>query len=455
MDKINFLSKSRGIKNLSLRIVSVLRRFGPGAGRFEKILRKFGQVTGSLDCVPTFAITAVTLKRHPKVIRELSRQGVEFAVHGNVHIDYGVIPAEEQSRHFNNAIDIFKSCGIPFTGFRAPFLRINGETLRVLDSLGFPYDSSHSVHWDVLDSAAYPEMAWSEYRRLLAFYDALKAEDCQVVPRFQDGLIEIPVSIPDDEAMVERLGITGGDGISAVWRNILQKTYDRGELFTLQLHPERIALCEKALQDTIKQARRYDPPVWVTTLKEIAAWWRERSAFKFEVEEVERGRYRVKAACSDRAMILLRQGNISAPAGEWWDGYQNIKSRDFIVTSPARPMLGIGLNAAPAAVSFLKNEGYALEKSDEPGNYSLYLNSLEQFTPADEKPLAEQLERSGATLLRYWRWPDRHQSALTVTGDIDAMTLIDFALRIRENWAQNHRKLSQAAGRNDRISMPA
>jgi peptidoglycan/xylan/chitin deacetylase (PgdA/CDA1 family) len=441
MGSVGFLSKSRGIKNLFLRIISVLSRFGLTSGKFEKILRKFGLITASLGCVPTFAITAVTLKRHPKVIQELSRQGVEFAVHGHIHVDYGVISSEEQNRHFDKAIETFKSCGIPFTGFRAPFLRINGETLPVLDSLGFPYDSSSSVHWDVLDSAGYPDQAWGEYQRLLDFYQSQKAGDCLVLPRSQDGFIEIPVSIPDDEAMVERLGITRGRNIGAIWQEILQKSYDRGELFTLQLHPERISLCETALKDTVKLARQFNPPVWVATLREIAGWWREKNGFEFEISEVGRGRYSVNASCSGRATILFKQCNVSAPAEKWYDGYQSVMARDFILESHTRPAIGVALNTSPAAISFLKNEGYALEKSDQPGNYGIFLNNLAQFSAVDEKPLAEYLEHSGAARLRFWRWPDRARSALSVTGDIDAMTLIDFALRIRENWQQNGRKL--------------
>ena len=132
---------------------------------------------------------------------------------------------------------------------------------------------------------------------------------------------------------------------------------------------------------------------------------------------------------------------MSAPAEKWYDGYQSVTARDFTLESPARPFIGIGFNTAPSAINFLKNEGYALEKSEQPGNYGIYLNNLEQFSAADEKPLSEQLEHSGAALLRYWRWPDHARSALSVTGDIDAMTLIDFALRIKENWQQNRRKL--------------
>ena len=92
MDTVGFLSKSRGYKNLSLRIVSIVRRFGVGARKFERLLLRFGALTKSLGCRPTFAITAVTLKRHPRAIRELCRLGVEFMVHGYIHTDYAVVP---------------------------------------------------------------------------------------------------------------------------------------------------------------------------------------------------------------------------------------------------------------------------------------------------------------------------------------------------------------------------
>ncbi|OGO23737.1 MAG: hypothetical protein A2144_05170 [Chloroflexi bacterium RBG_16_50_9] len=430
---VKFLSKSRGIKNLFLRFLSVPKRFGLTSKKFDKLLNKYSMLADRLGCVPTFAITAVTLKRHPELARELGRRGIEFAIHGYIHTDYGVLPLEEQVKHFKRAIHTFQECRLPFTGFRAPFLRTNGQTPQALSHLAFPYDSSHSVHWDVVDQAKYARDSWREYERLLAFYQTRKAGEYPVLPRTHDGFVEIPVSIPDDEAMIERLGITDGREISDVWVNILQRAYDRGELFTLQLHPERISLCETALANVIDKAAQYKPTVWVATLKEIAEWWKQRENFTLDIDASGNNVYQIHANCSERATVLLRHGRVNVATAPWFHGYETVMARDFILESPARPVIGVGPDSSPVAVKFLQSEGYAVEKSDQAENYGLFLSDLAEFQEADEKPLAEKLEKSGAPLLRYWRWPDQARSALSVTGDIDSITLIDFALRIWEN----------------------
>jgi peptidoglycan/xylan/chitin deacetylase (PgdA/CDA1 family) len=407
--------------------------------------------------VPTFPVTAVVLKRHPKQIKELCQRGIEFAVHGYIHTDYGVLPLEEQAKHFKRAIDTFGSYHIPYTGFRAPFLRTNDQTPQVLARLGFAYDSSYVLHWNVIDKTRYSDQSWREYDRLLRFCQSRKAEEYLAVPRPMDGFVEIPVSIPDDEVMVDRLGITDVSKISEIWAAILQITYKTGELFTLSLHPERFSLCEKALTDIIQQAKQLDPPVWVATLRGIAEWWKERASFKLQISPQGSGRYRVLADCSDRATLLLRNCKANAPVSEWSDGYQTIKARDFILESPARPAIGIGLDSSPAVVDFLHNEGFVVERSERPDNYAIYFSNLAQFDEADEKPLAQKIEQAGAHLLRYWRWPDRAKSALSVTGDIDSMTLIDFGLRILENWREDGKKgpgLPQVKTQNGKLCTP-
>ena len=173
MSPIPFLSKSRGVRNLAWRMGTVISRFGISSHRYEDLLRRFGAVTNQLDCVPTFPITAVTLRRHPTVVKELSRKGVEFAVHGYIHTDYGVLDLEEQLRHFGKAVHTFKECEVPYTGFRAPFVRVNDDTFTALGDTGFLYDSSDVVHWDVLNEAEYRANSWAEYERILDFYTSI------------------------------------------------------------------------------------------------------------------------------------------------------------------------------------------------------------------------------------------------------------------------------------------
>ncbi len=422
-----------------LRVRAVLRRFGITSKVIEWRLNRYRDITAKFGCVPTFPLTAVTLKRHPKLIRELSRKGVEFAIHGYIHTDYSSLSLEEQLRHFKKAIDTFKRYQIPFIGFRAPYLRVNNKTPEALGGLGFLYDSSHVIHWDVVDESKSSPHGWSAYKMLLDFYQPRGAEQYLALPRFTNGFVEIPVSIPDDEAMVDRLGITDEKEITEIWGAILERTYARGELFTVQLHHERILLCESALVHILHRARELNPQVWITTLGGIAKWWKEREKFTFEVNYEGEGRYRIRANCSEEATLLLKDCKVDSPVAEWSNGYQSISARDFVIECPVRPVIGVGLDSSAEAVSFLKSEGFAVELSDQPDNYGIYLTDLANFQETDEKPLSEAIEHSNAPLVRYWRWPEQARSALAMTGDIDSITLIDFVLRLFETWRQNGR----------------
>lgn len=439
MSPIPFLSKSRGIGNLTSRIISVLRRFGFSSKKFERLLNRYSAITREMGCAPTLPITAVVLKRHPELGRKLCQQGIELAVHGYIHTDYGVLPFETQVEHYRKAISTFKECRIPFTGFRAPLVQINGKTPHALQSLGFLYDSSLPVHWDVIDRTKYSKGSWHEYERLLELYQPLDARNYLVLPRLIDGFVEIPLSIPDDEVMVDRLNIHDARKIGEVWGAILDETYRRGELFTLQLHPERIAICEMALVEVLKKAGQSQPPVWIATLGEISTWWQEKERFAFTINSPGENKYRVFADCTDSATILSKNCKVNTPARNWCNGYQSIKARDFVLESPSRPVIGVSPDTSPAAISFLHSEGFIVERSEQPCNYGIYLTNLAQFSIADEKPLSQKIEKSDAPLLRYWRWPNEARSALSVTGDIDSITVTDFALRILENWWQSRK----------------
>lgn len=448
MNILHILSKSRGARNLLSRMGTVLARFGFSPRRFRKLLDQYCSLTRELGCVPTFPITAVVLKRHPALIREFSEAGIEFAVHGNIHVDHGVLSLEEQTRHFRKAIETFKECRLPFVGFRAPYLRVNEQTFRALGDVGFPYDSSYAFHWDVVDRTEHKEESWNEYQRVLDFYKSRPAEDYLVLPGFFNGSVEIPVAMPDDEIADERLGIAGEKGrIGDIWRAIAEKTYASGELFTIQLHPERIMSCGGALAATIKLARKYEPPVWIATLREIAEWWQERAGFVFHVESHDRGRYCIRAECSQRATVLVKNGRVNVPVGKWYGGYSAVTAREFTLESPARPVIGVKPGSSAEAVAFLRSEGYLVEPGDRPNDYSLYLDKLEQFARTDEKKLAQRIDQSDAPLVRYWRWPGGARSAMSVTGDIDSVTLMDFVLRIIENSLENRRqkKLNQGS----------
>jgi hypothetical protein len=175
------------------------------------------------------------------------------------------------------------------------------------------------------------------------------------------------------------------------------------------------------------------PSVWFTTLGEITNWWNEKNKFSLEIFPEENGTYRVKSDCTKRATLLLKNCQANVPVKKWFEGYDSVDEKEFVIKSSSRPVIGVGVNTSPDAINFLKNEGFVVERSIEHDAYAMYLDDLSNFREIDEKPLYEKIEKSNVPLIRYWRWPNAARSALSLTGDIDSITLSDFAIRIMEN----------------------
>src|SRR5258706_8572440 len=94
--------------------------------------------------------------------------------------------------------------------------------------------------------------------------------------------------------------------------------------------------------------------------------------------------------------------------------------------------LWVGGAADPAdpVVGFLKDQGYIVETGSGATGCATYLSSTELARGLDQVRLIESIESSAAPLVRFWRWPSSARSALCVTGDLDALSLTDYAARL-------------------------
>jgi len=255
----------KGIKGTLKRMTKIITRYGFSSSKMAKNLLQFSKASP----VVTWPITAKTLERHYKNIPKTSN--VEYAVHGYVHIDYSKLSAERQKKHLQKTLQISHAYNTNVYGFRAPYLQWNNSDNNILKSLGFLYNSSHSIHWDVV-----PEKYLNKsYDMALNAYAPMDGSKKLSLPSIRKGMVCIPVSLPDDEMLIDRLGIKDQNLLSNVWMKILEQTNERGELFVLQLHPERFRLANHALTNLIKAAKQ--KPIWVTALKDVAKWWKIHS----------------------------------------------------------------------------------------------------------------------------------------------------------------------------------
>ena len=108
-------------------------------------------------------------------------------------------------------------------------------------------------------------------------FQALPCNTYTLRPHFEGPLLRIPTSIPDDEMLFDRLRITNIEEVGRIWSRIMQRVYDFGGIYTLNLHPERAIPCRQALDTLLSHARNQQLPVWTARLKDVAQWWKQRS----------------------------------------------------------------------------------------------------------------------------------------------------------------------------------
>ena len=427
--------QSRGATETIARTAKVVSRFGPTPAAMARRLDRYEQIVSAHGVRPTWPTTACVLERHPQLLRRYAERGVELSLHGLVHGDHAVLDRERQRATIARAIEVFERSGLRAAGFRGPYLRYNEATLHVLRALGLRYHSSQAVafplQWSQVDARAA-----SQHGLALRLYAAVDARTVAVRPRLRDGLVDIPVAVPDDEILLDRLRLAE-PALSAEWLHILELTYRRGDLFTIQLHPERIGELGQALEATLSAARGRRPAVYVARLDDIAEWWLRRARFSLRVTPAGDGRCRVALAADVDATLLVR--GFSMPAAAWYGRDSWSEAREFVTRAERLPAIAVSRRSLPEVARFLAEEGFATESSDDRERFGAYVDI--PGPSWSEASLLDAIESAPGPLVRIGRWPDGARSALAVTGDIDALTLRDFVARSWEtrDWVSQDR----------------
>jgi len=320
---------------------------------------------------------------------------------------------------------VFRKHGIRYSGHRFPYLRWDEERVDRLGLIGFQWDSSKVISWNSLDPSAFDKREWTSYQRILKTYKPVDADKSFSLPYVRKELVEIPVSVPDDDILIERLGLKNNGEMEKVWGSMLRKVRNRGELLVLQVHPERYRLYENALEKTLMLAKD-GGDVWTAPLGEIARWWREKEKFDCKVERISGNRYRITAKCSDRATVLLKNGLMKNQGETFWDSSVVVEKREWEMESPVRPLIGVSPDASTEVTRFLKTEGFAHEIAKDGRSCSFFLDHKGSLEENERRQILESIERTRFPLIRFWRWPNKARYSLAVTGDIDGIDLWDF-----------------------------
>src|SRR2546421_1033445 len=441
MNLVFFSIKTKGLHNFMRRLTSVFSRFGFTELRTRRALYTVIASLEPFQAVPTFFIPAVVLGRHPALLVEITGHRVEIGIHGYVHNDYRTLSHSEQHKQTEKAISVFEEKQIPFQGFRNPYLGWTEESLQVFIQLGFTYDSNDAVLHNVIDLDQLSPLLRSGYEKSLELFQAIECNTYTLRPYFVGQLLRIPTSIPDDEMLFDRLRITATREIGRIWSSIMHHVYDLGGIYVLNLHPERAVLCKQSLAGLLSYTRDRPLPIWVTSLRNVAQWWKERSQFRLNIIPQAPNRWQVEAICTPRATLLARHLVVEdQPTSSWYDTDISIQAHSFIVNAAQCPCIGVSPTTHDQVIDFLCEQGYPSVPCSqaEAHNYALYLDLPEGLGTTHEEQmqrrnaLVERIEQLEAPFLRFGCWPDSNRAALALSGDIDSVTIQDFFLRILE-----------------------
>ncbi len=415
-------ARGKGGVNLVRRAGAIGARYGLGPNRMEQRLDALLEIADRYECRPTLPITAAAAQRHPRVVNHYASRGIEFAVHGLHHVDHHALAPRDQVEQLRHAKRVLEASGTQVAGFRAPYLRWNDDTVRAIHANDFLYDSSEAISWPI-DPARDTE----DYRRVLGFCGAVPSEERTALPKLDGDLVRIPYCLPDDEAIVDRLHVTAPEEIALLWLSVFEATHERGELFTLGVHPERVEPCASGIDAVLNAARAARPSVWIARLDEIACWWRDRVQPSVEIHVRDDSQTDVIVTKPAGATILRGFEPPSGAPSE--DGPIQIGWGHVGLRTERRPCIAVHPSSPTELTSFLREQGFIVEHAATGDAHHCFLKR-DRFSRTDEQPLLAQLDLIDAPLLRLGRWPDGARSAIAITGDVDALTIWDYAYRI-------------------------
>jgi peptidoglycan/xylan/chitin deacetylase (PgdA/CDA1 family) len=426
MHPVAVAARGKGALNTVRRAGAIGSRYGLGAHRMERRLATMLGLVERHGCSATLPVPGAVVERHAAVIARYAMFGLEFAVHGHHHVDHTDLSGAEQRYDLARARQAMRGVRVNAVGFRAPYLRVNHDTLDAIRANGFLYDASQAFH---RDDELVPRRG--AYERALEFYGSRPAEAHPVVPWCDHGVVRIPYCLPDDEAVADRLGLEP-DQIAAVWLRMLRATRERGELFTLTVHPERIDACAAGVAAVLDAARAASPPVWIARHDEIARWWHERARATVETTAAARpGWVRIRARGPAGLTLLARNVAVASGVRPWMGDTVAVDGTDVEVNArPRRPFVGVHGDCADSVAWFLRQQGYIVEDAGTDDVHACFV-WRDRFDLEDRLPLLAWIEGGSFPLVRLGRWPAGAASAVSVTGDVDALTLGDYTARLR------------------------
>jgi len=435
MKYLSHIVATKGLAHGVGRAFQIFSRFLFGTRRFDRMLGSLGGAPYLSDAKITFFVTAILLERHEKSIRRLRELGHVIAAHGLYHSNMKLQTLEKQTSILHDSRQVFEKHGYAVDGFRCPYLSYNEDTIDALRSSQYWWTSQDLICWsDEFPSGGQDDAVM---KRLAHIYSWTEADESVSVPRFSKGLVDIPITAPDDEMLVERYKVRDPREIGRIWETILRKTHEKGELCHLLFHPERYSFVRDPLKEVLAVGKEMSPAIWISSLAEIADWWQKRKNSKWTIEKNGNDGWRLWLEAPDEATLLCgRAGARSGKSNPFFRGFAAVdpiekrdRSAGYFAGNGQRYTVGLSRACPEELEDFLAEEGFFAERTDREADHSFFIDRDRPFEERDRLPLLNRLESADHPLLRLWRWPGEARSALSISSDVDAISILDFVRR--------------------------
>jgi len=409
---------TRSFDRVFLRILSISKRYGWTPERYCCQLTEMIQLCKTYGFKPTFPVTASVVERHPQRFRAAQTLGAEFAIHGLKHIDYTHLSRDDVKDHAQKAQQAFKMHGLEAQGFRYPYLRQNHQTVQCIADSGYQWDSSQAIAWTGLAESEFSSHIWSNYQSILRTYHAITYQPHQARPRWDNGFIHLPVTVPDDDILIERLELKCSNKIDAILSEMYVNFTANGDFLNLQMHPERFSCFREPLESLMSKAAN-DSAIWKASLNEVATWWKKRCEIAFDVQRTPEGWF-LYLNTPECAVFEIWQAGERKP--QKWDEKKAWK---------VKPLIGVAKENISEWSAVLRNEGFLFEVDASSADVAVMLP--DRSVKAEACDLYALLDKTSAPTIKVSTWPQGFRAAVSVSGDIDGIDLIDFWERFHGN----------------------
>jgi hypothetical protein len=243
MSRIIYTLRQCGLITTARKAVRTVSRYGFTSTRILDNLQMYSDFFKKYGITGNIFIPAKCVQENYHFFKNHDLQNIRLGVHGYVHIDYSTVPLDIQDIHFRKSYEVFTSLGIEDVGFRAPYGRLCKNSIKILASIGYKFDSSRVF---VFKEAISDNR---EVRSAIQHYDQVSTNG----PTYQQRLPCLPFTLPDDELLVERMGCNAKEALS-IWCEMIHQMSSLNNLIVLQIHPNRLRELSGTLESIVKIA---------------------------------------------------------------------------------------------------------------------------------------------------------------------------------------------------------